>query len=182
MSFWHDRERARKIQMKACQALTSTFALSGPGFLFKSFIFSQAFIFVWKQEILKPADVDLKLQVSQLYNKTLENYEESKNSGNLEQLLQTKGGFSYRSKFQLICWKTSAEEWCWVHWTLQNMFLQLRFQHFPIAFGDSLSVPGVSVLRNSGHQQDIEIHGCAIYPTEMVWPLAPRLSASCILF
>ena len=25
-----------------------------------------------------------------------------------------------------------------------------------------------------GHTQDIEIHGCAIYPSEMVWPLAPR--------
>lgn len=28
--------------------------------------------------------------------------------------------------------------------------------------------------KNQGHRQDIEIHGCAVYPAEMVWPLAPR--------
>ena len=25
-----------------------------------------------------------------------------------------------------------------------------------------------------GHRQNIEIHGCAVYPADMVWPLAPR--------
>ena len=28
-----------------------------------------------------------------------------------------------------------------------------------------------------GHRQNIEIHGCAVYPADMVWPLAPRLLA-----
>ena len=99
-------------------------------------------------------------QVGQLYNKSLENYEESKNPGRPKTWSSWAPRQLYNSTDVIIYYPNSPRRY------VSNISCSESFGYWACRRHEK--------LMSKGHRQDIEIHGCAVYPREMVWPLAPR--------